>query len=114
MTLLLEWPLATVFLYHGLTKNLVSFAKNFNISPLIAGLVIAAEILGGLGYLVGPFSDQEIAGLNLTQWASLAVIPVLIGAIYLVHGKNGFNVMNGGYEYQMVLLAVALYLFFKN
>lgn len=107
----LKGIMSFVFLYHGLTKNLNNFAEGFGFSTLIAALVIFAEVAGGLGYLLGMVNEDTYYGYSLTQWASLAVIPVMLGAIYLVHGKNGFNVMNNGYEYQLTLLMVALYLF---
>ena len=109
----LRIAMASVFLYHGLTKNVTGFSKAFNFPIFISALVILAETLGGLGYVVGGVLNKPYLGYTITQWASLAVIPVLIGAIYLVHWKNGFNIMNNGYEYQFVLLLIALYLFFN-
>lgn len=106
---LLTLPLAAVFLYHGATKQVGAFAKAFDLPRWVAGLVIFAEIAAGLGFLFGAFIDREIGGLTLSQWAALAAIPVLLGAIYLVHWNKGFNVSNGGFEYQLVLLGVALY-----
>lgn len=108
---LLKLGMAAVFLYHGWTKNLQGFAQAFHLPVWVAGLVILAELLGGLGYLIGVCQSDQYFGLTPTQWASLAVIPVLVGAIYLVHWKKGFNVMNGGFEYQMMLLLVAIYLY---
>ena len=113
-----EWflrlAMAVVFLYHGLGKRPQSFAKMFNLSYVIAVLVIFAEVSGGLGYLWGGFNDQPIYyNLTFTQLASLAVIPVLLGAIIMVHAKNGFNFSNNGYEFQLVLLAIALYFLTK-
>lgn len=108
---LLKGIMSLVFLYHGLTKNLNGFADAFGFSILVSALVIFAEIAAGLGYLLGMINQNNYYGYTLTQWASLATIPVMLGAIYLVHGKNGFNAMNNGYEYQLTLLMVALYLF---
>ena len=110
----LRLALSTVFLYHGLTKNLTSFAKAFQFPILLAAAVIFAEVAAGLGYLLGGLYYTPILGYSLTQWASLAAIPILIGAIYLVHWNKGFNVMNGGYEFQFVLLMMALYMFFNE
>ena len=45
----------------------------------------------------------------LTRLGGLIVIVIMIGAIVLVHGSNGWNVMNGGMEFQVLMLAVGLY-----
>lgn len=108
----LRIAMASVFLYHGINKNLFSFAKHFKLPHFIALAVIFAEIAGGLGYLVGGIYNNRVMGYTITQWASLAVIPVLLGAILMVHYKHGFSVMNNGYEFQFVLLMIALYLLF--
>lgn len=99
-----------VFLYHGTTKKLGEFSKMFKLPIFIASLVIFAEIAGGIGFLLGGFIKDKYFGLTITQWASLAVIPVLLGAISMVHYKNGFNFMDNGWEYQFVLVMVALQL----
>lgn len=109
---LLRIAMASVFLYHGINKNLFSFAKHFKLPVLVATAVIFAEIAAGIGYLLGGLYDDKILGYSITQWASLAVIPILLGAILMVHYKNGFNVMNNGFEFQFVLLMIALYLLF--
>ena len=116
-----EWflrlAMGSVFLYHGLSKNVNAFSKSFKLPLLVAGLVPLAEISGGSGYLLGGldnFSDKTFLGYTITQLASLAVIPVLLGAIIMVHWKNGFNFMNNGYEFQFTLLMIALYFLFQN
>jgi uncharacterized membrane protein YphA (DoxX/SURF4 family) len=38
----------------------------------------------------------------------------MIGAIAMVHAKNGFNVMNGGMEFQLLMLVSGLYLAAKG
>ena len=110
----LRIAMAAVFLYHGLTKSLNSFAKSFNLSLLVAGLVIFAEVAGGAGYLAGGIIKDKYFGMTITQWSSLAVIPVIIGGIILVHWKNGFNIMNNGWEYLFTLLMIALYFLFRK
>ena len=62
----LRIAMASVFLYHGLTKNLEDFAKTFNFHLLFASLVIFAEMAGGLGYLLGGLYDKNILGYSLT------------------------------------------------
>ena len=109
----LRFALGTVFLYHGLTKNLKGFAKDFKLPIWLAVAVIFAEVSAGIGYLLDGIYPMNIMGYSLTQLASLAAIPVLLGAIYLVHWNKGFNVMKGGYEFQFVVLMMSLYMFFN-
>ena len=110
----LRIAIAAVFLYHGLQKNLKGFSEKFNLPVIVAALVIFAEVAGGAGFLAGGLTDEKYLGLSLTQWSALAVTPVLLGAIALVHWKNGFSFMNGGWEYQFVLLMIAYYFLFAG
>lgn len=107
---LLKLPMAAIFLYHGLTKNLNEFANVFGLSTFVAGLVIFAEVAAGLGYLMSTMYNPSQFGLSVSQWASVAVLPVMLYAIFMVHFKNGFNAMKGGYEFQLLILMVAIYL----
>ncbi len=50
----------------------------------------------------------------LTRVGALIVIVVMVGAIGMVHAKNGFNVMNGGMEFQILMLVTGLYLAAKG
>jgi uncharacterized membrane protein YphA (DoxX/SURF4 family) len=45
---------------------------------------------------------------------ALIVIVVMVGAIGMVHAKNGFNVMNMGMEFQILMLVTGLYLAAKG
>jgi putative oxidoreductase len=67
------------------------FFGSLGLPPALAYLTIAAETAGGIALIVGFF----------TRWVSLALIPVLLGAIAFVHGPAGFffNNPNGGWEY---------------
>jgi putative oxidoreductase len=56
------------------------------------------EALGGLLFALG----------FLTPLAAAAIIGVMINAIVTVHLRNGPWVSEGGYEYNLVLVAVAL------
>jgi putative oxidoreductase len=67
---------------------------------------------GSLAYVV--FVVEAIAGVLLvlgiqTRWASLATLPVLIGAAW-VHSGNGwvFSAPNGGWEYPLFLIVLTI------
>lgn len=107
---LLRIPMAMIFLYHGLTKNIDGFAKMFNLSKPVAVLVMIAEISAGLGFIIGGINNKTVFGLTVTQWSAIAVIPVMLGAIFMVHLQNGFSFMNNGYEFQLLILMTTLYL----
>ena len=67
-------------------------------APLaFAWFVGLCEFVGGLLLTLGLF----------TPVAALAVSAVMLGAIWLVHWSKGPWVTNGGFEYPLVLLAIA-------
>ncbi len=72
-------------------------------------MLAAAELAAGVLLIAGAFG-KEI----LTRVGALIVIIVMVGAIGMVHAKNGFNVMNGGMEFQILMLVTALYLASKG
>ena len=95
--LLLRLSLGALFLAHGLLKlfvftlpGTVKFFASLGYPAALAYVVVSLEILGGLLLLMGLF----------TRTTSLALIPVLIGAL-LVHLPNGwlFSAANGGWEF---------------
>lgn len=109
--LVLRLVLGGVFVAHGAQKLFGSFGgpgiegtagfhEQLGIKPakpmaILAGL---AEFVGGM---------LVIAGF-LTPLAALALIVVMIVAIVKVHLKNGFFAASGGYEFNLVLIAVAV------
>ena len=102
--LLLRATLGVMFLAHGLLKVLVftvpgtvQFFESQGFPGVLAYVVIAAEIGGGL---------LMIAGIR-ARWIALALVPLLLGAAS-VHLPNGwvFSASGGGWEYP-VFLAVA-------
>ncbi len=108
---LLRVALASVFLFHGFGKvpNISGFAQMMDLPFIVAALVTFAEVAAGIGILAGGFRSELV-----TRLAALAMIPVLLGAIVLVHGPRwsftpaeGFPM--GGMEFQVVLLLGALY-----
>ena len=108
---LLRAGFASVFLFHGFGKVVAfsGFSQMMGLSVPVAGLVTFAEIAAGLGIIIGAFQNELI-----TRLAALASIPVLLGAIFMVHGPRwsftpaeGFPM--GGMEFQVVLLLIAVY-----
>lgn len=102
---LLRFSLASVFIYHGVVKvmDLGAFSQMVGLSTAVAVLVSLAEIAGGVGILVGAFTNDLI-----TRLAGLAIVPVMIGAIVMVHWGR-WDFMAGGMEFQVVLLLIALF-----
>ena len=108
---LLRGGFAAVFLFHGFGKVVAfsGFSQMMGLSVPVAGLVTFAEVAAGLGIIIGAFQSELI-----TRLAALASIPVLLGAIFMVHGPRwsftpaeGFPM--GGMEFQVVLLLIAVY-----
>ena len=106
---LLRLALASVFLFHGLGKvpNVPGFAEMTGLPLIVAGLVTFAEVAGGVGILLG-----AVTGSLITRLAATAMIPVLLGAIVMVHGPRWSFVPTeafpmGGMEFQVVLLLLA-------
>jgi len=96
--LLLRLTLGGLFLAHAGLKLFVftptGTAQFFASVGLPAGLAyftIAAEVLGGLALILG----------IQTRLVALALTPILLGAIAIVHGAAGFffTDANGGWEY---------------
>ena len=48
-----------------------------------------------------------ILGL-LARFSAASLIAIMIGAISLVHGKNGFFLSQGGFEYNLALIGLLL------
>lgn len=63
-----------------------------------AWLVVAAELFGGLGLILG----------LITRLAAAGALCVMVGAIATVHWYNGLFAQDGGFEYPLTLGTVAL------
>jgi len=61
-------------------------------------LVGLAQVAGAIAVLTGILTRVGAAALSI----------VMLGAIFLVHLPNGFDVSNGGMEYALTQLLVAL------
>lgn len=95
---ILRVAMGVLFLFHGGLKLFVfgpsgtaGFFGSLGLPAILAYLVIAMEVLGGLALIAGIWS----------RWVSLALIPILLGSIFLVHGSAGFMFSNqgGGWEF---------------
>ncbi len=109
-SLIARLALGLVMLPHGLQKaaglfggpgfeGAMGFLTGMGIPTVIAALVILGESVGAVALILG-FCTRFCA-------ASLAVI--MLGAIVLVHGANGFFAPTG-YEYHLLAIGLGLVL----
>jgi putative oxidoreductase len=103
--LLLRLMLAAVFIYHGTSKlfdiaGTIGYFESVHIpaANILGPLVAAVEVSSGILMLIGIMT-------NIAGWLMIAVLLV---AFWFVHLSKGFNVMNGGYEYVLSLIVMAL------
>jgi putative oxidoreductase len=91
----------TIFAAHGAQKLLGAFggpglAKTVEMMGVLGYPVTIGEFFGGLGLIVG----------FLTRFSAASLILIMLGAIGMVHGKNGFFLANGGFEYNLALIGL--------
>lgn len=107
---LIRLSLAATFIVHGIPKIPPDNFVQMSGLPVIVGwLVGLGEIGAGLALIGGAFTDER-----LTRLGGLIVVIIMIGAIVLVHAKNGWNVMNQGMEFQALMLAAGVYFLTKG
>jgi len=103
----LRAALGGTMIYHGLSKlkeerreQAGQMFEQIGLRPgkPLAVATGAAELFAGIASVVG----------FLTRPAALAVLVTQAVAIAKVHGKKGFDISQGGFEYNLVLIAVAL------
>jgi putative oxidoreductase len=75
------------------------------------GLSAMGEMMGPVGYLVA--IGECFGGIGmifgfLSRFSAAANIVIMIGAIVLVHGKNGFFLDKEGFEYNLALIGLLL------
>lgn len=68
------------------------------IPAFFAYLVAYVELLGGLAVILGV----------LSRYAAGLISVVMLVALFKVHWPNGYGLQNGGYEYVLALLLMAL------
>jgi putative oxidoreductase len=96
--LLLRLALGALFLAHGLLKLLVhkpagtaAYFRSLGLPGFVGYLTMAAELSGGTLLILG-------IGTSLI---ALALVPLILGTIYMVHGSKGwlFTHEGGGWEF---------------
>ncbi len=112
---LLRISVVSVFLYHGILKfsNLQGFATMLPISFTEVVFVALANV-GSALIILGGFRNDALSDLA-TRIGAAFNIPVMIGAISLVHwGRWNFVPTDthpmGGMEFQVTLVLVMLFL----
>jgi putative oxidoreductase len=108
--LMLRIASALAFLYHGSSilfgafggPGPQQFAATHNMPVTVGYLVGLAQFAGGVAILTGV----------LIRFGAACIAVVMLGAIFTVHFPHGFDVSNGGMEYALtqLLLAIALIL----
>jgi putative oxidoreductase len=105
-TLLLRLALGVMFLAHGLLKLLVfkpagtaAYFRSLGLPSVVGYLTIMAELGGGTLLVLGV----------ATSLIAIALVPLVLGTIVMVHGAKGWIFSNegGGWEYP-AFWAVAL------
>ena len=112
---LLRIGVVSVFLYHGILKfsNLEGFATMLPISYTEVVFVALANV-GSVLVILGGFRNDVLSDLATRIGAALN-IPVMVGAIALVHwGRWNFVPTEthpmGGMEFQVIMALLMLYL----
>lgn len=115
---LLRFAIASVFIYYGVDKfmggGIGEFAGMTQMPFLIALLVPLAEIGAGVLVLAGAFTSAW-----LTRLGGLLVIPVMLGAIFMVHWGQ-WHMMStpthpmGGMSFQVTLMLLATYIYIRG
>lgn len=84
---------------HGL-KGTAGWLESIGVKPgvLMAFLAGAGELVGGLLFAAG----------FLTPVGALLIVVTMLVAIFTVHGKNGYWATESGFEYNVILIAVAI------
>ena len=95
--------LAITFLVHGYPKildcsGLISLFDSKGIPSFLAYLIGPFEVIGGLLLLYGIFKDWA------TRAGSILLAIIMLGAIFVVHIKDGWNAN----EWQLLILAVCI------
>jgi putative oxidoreductase len=108
--LLLRWSLGALFLAHALYKwrvdtmpAVIAFFKSLGLPGWFAQMDLVVEFGGAVCLILGIYP----------RYVALLLMPLMIGTIVLVHGKNGWRFDNkgGGWEYPAFWTAALLAVF---
>lgn len=105
--LLLRLAVGVVFVAHGWAKfadmtNTIAFFGQLGMPAILAYLVAAVELVGGLALIAGLYTDLAALLLGIVMVVALVYVKMVTLKVGLV----------GGYEYDLVLLASLLALIF--
>ena len=103
--LALRFASGLAFLYHGAAILFGAFGgpgpERFAVDhrfPVVIGYLVGlAQVVPAIAVLLGVF----------IRLSAVALIVVMLGAIFLVHLSHGFDVSNGGMEYALTQLLIA-------
>ncbi|MEW6250294.1 MAG: DoxX family protein [Planctomycetota bacterium] len=100
--LIIRVVVGVIFAAHGAQKLFGAFGG--------LGLGRIVEMMGPIGYLVT--IGEFFGGLGLVlgflcRFSAASLIVIMIGAIAMVHGKNGFF-LPSGFEYNLALIGLLL------
>ncbi len=115
--LILRVMVGIVFVFHGAQKLFGAFAGpgikgftgyltslNIPFPEINAYLAAGSEFICGLALIAGVWA----------RWAVFPLMITMIVAVVTVHGPNGFNISNKGYEYNLVLMAAMAAIFIQR
>lgn len=106
--LIIRLVIGLTFVGHGVQKLFGTGPTNFgewlnSIGIKTGGKTLAIlaglfEFVGGLLFTSGVF-----------MWfGAILIVIIMLDAIFTVHGKNGYWITNGGFEYNLVLIAAVI------
>ena len=104
--LLIRIAAGAAFIFHGSAilfgafggPGLQGFSQYTHLPVAVVGLVGFAQLAGGIAMLTG----------ILARLGALAIIPVMLGAMFMVHLPHGFDITKNGIEYTLTQLLIAL------
>ena len=104
--LILRLGLAAVFIFHGSGKVHpdngwgATWANKMPEPPTKPEQIAVAwgELIGGIALAAG----------FLTRLAALGIALIMAGAIYTTTGKNGFDSLQHGYEYNFLIIVICI------
>ncbi len=93
--------MGTIFIVHSLKKFDPGFQEgmvNMGLPPEMQLPLALAEFIGGICLVVGV----------LTRVAASIMAVILLGAIFNIRWENGFFISDGGWEWDLIMLAAVL------